>query len=280
MCISKQLLLLSGDVETNPGPVKLCPHCSLPVNIRVLVCNGCGHVFSNKGRPISQPMPGVRQSKRIAIKKQQDKVSQAKRHALETKTDTVQRKERDRVSRAKKLALETDANTVLRKEKDRISRARARALLARQVTIATFHKKVKTGLEFVCTVCHRMMYKKCVVSLNKDKYTKVSTDIVQKVFSKDNNYVCADGKQWITRGFKVCLLTLYYEMHIILGEDENETDMLRSILSQLEYRFQIKSWDERGVPFSTYIYIPEVHPLTKKEYHEREDFAHVLKVCT
>ena len=54
--------------------------------------------------------------------------------------------------------------------------------------------------------------------------------------------------------------------------------MLRSILSQLEYQHQVCSWDEKGVPFRTYIYVPEVHPITKRKFHEREDFAHVLKV--
>lgn len=56
-------------------------------------------------------------------------------------------------------------------------------------------------------------------------------------------------------------------------------DILRSILAQLEYRYQICQWDMKGVPFRTYMYVPEVHPITKKKFHEREDFAHVLKVC-
>lgn len=54
--------------------------------------------------------------------------------------------------------------------------------------------------------------------------------------------------------------------------------MLRSILSQLEYQHQVRLWDEKGVPFRTYMYVPEVHPITKRKFHEREDFAHVLKV--
>ncbi len=30
--------------------------------------------------------------------------------------------------------------------------------------------------------------------------------------------------------------------------------------------------------FRTYMYVPESHPITSMEYHEREDDAHVLKV--
>lgn len=55
--------------------------------------------------------------------------------------------------------------------------------------------------------------------------------------------------------------------------------MVRSILAQFEYRYQINLWESKGVPFRTYMYVPEIHPLTKEEFHEREDFAHVLKVC-
>ena len=38
-------------------------------------------------------------------------------------------------------------------------------------------------------------------------------------------------------------------------------------------------WQDRGVPFKDHLYVPEVHPLTECEFHEREDEAHVFKVC-
>ena len=64
------------------------------------------------------------------------------------------------------------------------------------------------------------------------------------------------------------------------GGKENDEEMLRSILAQLEYSYQICKWDDGGVPFRTHMYVPEKHPLTEdgSEFHEREDFAHVLKV--
>ena len=40
----------------------------------------------------------------------------------------------------------------------------------------------------------------------------------------------------------------------------------------------VKSWDAQGVPFSTYLYVPEEHPITKATFHEREDEGHVFKV--
>ena len=40
--------------------------------------------------------------------------------------------------------------------------------------IASFLCKVKMGPDFVCTCCHRMMYKQNVVPCNKLKYIKAS----------------------------------------------------------------------------------------------------------
>ena len=54
--------------------------------------------------------------------------------------------------------------------------------------------------------------------------------------------------------------------------------MLRAILAQMEYQYQVEKWVAQGVPFSFYLYVPEIHPITGEEFHEREDFAHVLKV--
>ena len=44
-----------------------------------------------------------------------------------------------------------------------------------------------------------MMYRKSVISCNKVKYTKVSADVLQKVFSADLSYISTDGKQWIRK---------------------------------------------------------------------------------
>ena len=53
------------------------------------------------------------------------------------------------------------------------------------------------------------------------------------------------------------------------GIDETEDDMLRSILAQLEYHYQVHTWDSARVPFRTYMYVPETHPTTKVEFYER-----------
>ena len=53
---------------------------------------------------------------------------------------------------------------------------------------------------------------------------------------------------------------------------------MKSILAQFEYTNIVKEYDKRGVPFRTYLYIPETHPDTGKIFYEREDDAHLLKV--
>ena len=47
----------------------------------------------------------------------------------------------------------------------------------------------------------------------------------------------------------------------------------------MEYVYKICKWDsELGVPFQTHMYAPEKHPMTQKDFHEREDEGHVFKV--
>ncbi len=55
-------------------------------------------------------------------------------------------------------------------------------------------------------------------------------------------------------------------------------DKLKSIVAQLEYSHQVIKYDNAGIPFCTYMYVAEVHPITWAEYLEREDDAHLLKV--
>ncbi len=55
-------------------------------------------------------------------------------------------------------------------------------------------------------------------------------------------------------------------------------DKLRSILAQYEFSYQVRRWHDSGVHFRTYLYVPEVHPITNEVFCEQKDEAHVLKV--
>ncbi len=59
---------------------------------------------------------------------------------------------------------------------------------------------------------------------------------------------------------------------------ETCADKLRSVHAQLEYTQQVFHYESIGVPFRTFMYMPEASPITGVEFHEREDDAHILKV--
>ena len=59
------------------------------------------------------------------------------------------------------------------------------------------------------------------------------------------------------------------------SQPEKKVEQLRSISAQLEYIYHVRSWVEKGVPFRTFVYVPEIHPVTGIPLHEREDEGHV-----
>ena len=58
---------------------------------------------------------------------------------------------------------------------------------------------------------------------------------------------------------------------------ENLTDKLKSLVATYRYRHRVAELKHQGVDFSTYLYIPEVNPVTGEVFHEREDHCHILK---
>lgn len=66
---------------------------------------------------------------------------------------------------------------------------------------------------------------------------------------------------------------------IYVGKTETQTDQLKSILSQLHYKYLVEQYEAKGISFRSHLYVPEVHPITEMEFHEREDEGHVFKVC-
>lgn len=58
---------------------------------------------------------------------------------------------------------------------------------------------------------------------------------------------------------------------------ESLLDKLRSIVATFKFRATIDYWKERGVDFSTYLYIPEIDPVTGQERHDRGDHNHLFR---
>ena len=78
-----------------------------------------------------------------------------------------------------------------------------------------------------------------------------------------------------TKHIILCFVFLSYNA----GKTETLREKLCSILAQFEYQYRIQMWHDKGVDFKTFLYVPEIHPETGETFIEREDEAHVLKVC-
>ena len=142
-CISMQLLLLCGDIETNPGPTtKVCPECSLSLNIKVSMCP-CGYSFKS-AKNVTTVCPQC--SSLIHIKKSiclcgytfenshSDNSSvralaMRKKWALEISSETNERRAKNRKCTFEKRASESQDLVAIRRELDRISKANKRACI-------------------------------------------------------------------------------------------------------------------------------------------------------
>ena len=52
------------------------------------------------------------------------------------------------------------------------------------------------------------------------------------------------------------------------GKSERLVDKLKSFLAQFEFAYQVHEWEAKGIPFSTYLYVPELHPETQMHFCE------------
>ena len=133
-------------------------------------------------------------------RQEQSRMHMASLRASKTSQQSLCRQETDKVRKTSNRASETSQQVLQRKEADKchVSNKRNRSVTIEHA-ISEFHSETKGGPDFVCTCCHRMMYRKSVVQCKKSKYTKTSIDVLQKVFSTDFRYFSNDGKLWICK---------------------------------------------------------------------------------
>ena len=133
------LILLSGDVERNPGPHterdcpplqedrcvrtecnrsmrlrKVCPQCNTVVHAKRSVCD-CGHAFGSKKRKVHCTANGEPEN-RVKCKR-----------ALPSAEESLVKKERDRVRKVTERAYETCKQLLHRKEQNRTHMASMKA---------------------------------------------------------------------------------------------------------------------------------------------------------
>ena len=127
-CYFRRILLLSGDIERNPGPVvnKVCPLCKESVHIRKTVCK-CGHRFSKKSVEKSN-------GKCFMTRQESNKITKAQRRALETPEKTERRHTLDRIAKADAKSVETEEQTSDRKSRNFASKRKCIALETEEQT--------------------------------------------------------------------------------------------------------------------------------------------------
>ena len=150
-------------------------------------------------RQTEQNIPG-------SAKLTKDKLRKACKRAAESSEQALQRKQQNREHMANFRASE---QTFHRKQQQREHMAKIRAIesseqtLRRQQASNSVQQAIETfirnGPDFVCTCCHRLMYRNSVVPCNPAKYTKCSDDLLRSVFSADLRYVCATDDEYVCK---------------------------------------------------------------------------------
>ena len=85
----------------------------------------------------------------------------------------------------------------MRQHKNKISQAQRRQCSTTDKAVAKFLSKIAIGADFVCTSCHRLLYRNSVVTCNGDKYNKCTEDLLESVL--DSNYINNDGNVWVCK---------------------------------------------------------------------------------
>ena len=93
-------------------------------------------------------------------------------------------------------ASEDVQSSIRRKAQSRLcmEQSRHKVLLIDEAMLV-FHAKIKEGPDYVCTVCHRMMYRSGVCVYSRSNYCKSDQHVLESIFATE--YVCSDGSQWI-----------------------------------------------------------------------------------
>ena len=154
------------------------------------------------------------------IRKEADKIAKSRKRALESEQDAMNTKEADKIAKSGKRALEYEQDAMNRKQADKITKSRKRALesdedavIRKQIAkcakkakrsttvlideaIGSFCSIVTSGPEFVCTVCHGLMYQNSVVSCRSDNYAeKLDRKMFNELFPEDFQYTSFDGNK-------------------------------------------------------------------------------------
>ena len=191
---------------------KKCPECLASVNVKKCICE-CGHRFALRRRAsicdktrkyklkkAKASKRGLESSAETLLRQNQDRVCTARKRGSETQEERLQRLQTVKASVAKKRAGETQAEKLSRCKQQQARTANKRSMtISVDRAISGFISKAKCGPEFVCTCCHRLMYKQTVVPYYRSKYSKASDSMLQQVFCDEHRHVSSDGNVWVCK---------------------------------------------------------------------------------
>ena len=162
---------------------KVCPQCSTVVHARRLICE-CGHAFTLKREAHNTASSPAKRKRALESleetlmrRQENNRIRMASMRSSETQEQTLERLEQNRTRIASMRASETQEQTLERLEQKRTHVASMRASETQEQALERLEQnrthvasmrasEVKLGPEFVCTCCHRMMYRKSVVACN------------------------------------------------------------------------------------------------------------------
>ena len=128
----------------------------------------------------------------------QSKTSMVSLRASESPECAKNRLDQSKTSMASLRASEPSECVKKRLDQSKISMASLRTkIVSVENAMLNFHVQINEGPDYVCTVCHRMMYKLSVSAYNRANYSKCSPDIIESVQLLE--YVSSDGNQWVCR---------------------------------------------------------------------------------
>jgi hypothetical protein len=122
-----------------------------------------------------------------------------KRRRSETIEKANEHREADKLAHSKRRLLQTDYEKQIRQHQNKQRQARSQRCSTTDKAVFKFLSKIKVGAEFVCTSCNRLMYRNCVVTCTKNKYSSCEKELLDKVLPIA--YISNDGNIWIC---KIC----------------------------------------------------------------------------
>ena len=132
-------------------------------------------------------------SQQTLHRQQQNKEHMASMRAAESSEQTLHRQQQNKEHMASVRAAQSSEQTCHRQQQYKEHMASVRAAkkandVSVEEVIVSFHSDIKNGPDFICTCCHRLMYRKYVVPCNPAKYSKCSNDLLNCVFKTDLRY--------------------------------------------------------------------------------------------